>query len=112
MTDEQRPLARGIEAQNALAAQTPAKPGPPMETVRVLQRAVFNGPNHKSIGWRDTGDIIEVAAGAYAAGLIAAGLVERYVAAEPVESTEAVPPPTVAPRHAQQQRASKPRRSK
>lgn len=50
-----------------------------LERVRVLVRAVYNGPGHKSIGWRESGEIIMVPAGPYTDILVQRGFVTREV---------------------------------
>lgn len=101
---EQSPLAKAIEAQNALVARTPPRPGPPSVRVRVLRAGVYNGPNHKALGRCEAGQVADVAAGAYAAALIASGAVELYQEPEAeaqAEAQAAVPEPPAVPRHTQ-----------
>jgi len=72
-----------------------------VEQVRVLVRSVYNGPRHKSIGWRDPGEVIEVPVGPYADTLVSNGFVTRelvppMVAVEqPVQRVVIVEPETV-----------------
>jgi hypothetical protein len=52
-----------------------ARPAPNVMQVRVLVAAVYNGVGHKALPKAEVGDIITVAAGAYAQDLIACELV-------------------------------------
>lgn len=69
------PLAAMVAAQNNIAQVVPPRRGG--TTVRVLQDARYNGPDHKAKHAK-ANDIIEVAGGQYASDLIASGMVERY----------------------------------
>lgn len=113
MPDEKTPLAKAIEAQNAVAALTPPRPGPPSARVRILRAGVYNGPNHKTLGRCEAGQVADIAVGAYAAALIANGAVELYTETEPQPEAQAIAPepiPPAVPRHTQAQRTPKTRK--
>jgi len=62
-----------VEGMNALAKPKQKEASGVM--VRALVKAVLNGPNHKTIGWVQPGEIVVVAGGWYANGLIKKGFV-------------------------------------
>ncbi len=69
-------VSEWVNRANEEAAKHPEqRPLPGSVQVRVLRAATFNGPNHKSIGTHVVGEIITIAAGAYADSLIADGFV-------------------------------------
>lgn len=61
---------------------------PPSEQVIVLTASLFNGPDHKSIGWCEVGDIIEIAGGFYVESLINDGFVAYLDEVIPEETIE------------------------
>lgn len=82
---EERPgrtLKDLFDEQNALARGGNWRMSPAI-TVKVLRGALYNGPDHKSLGWCEPGQTIEVAAGPYADSLIADGFVEPVAEPEP-----------------------------
>ncbi len=67
-----------VERHKAVAdwSEAPTPPKDPRSlTVKVLVAGVYNGPRHKALPPAKVGDIITVAAGAYADSLIEDGFV-------------------------------------
>ena len=51
--------------------------------VRVKRAGLFNGAGHKSLGWHEPGDIIDIPRGPYLDSLLTDGWVELMDASEP-----------------------------
>lgn len=58
------------------------------ERVIILERCVLNNPNHRSLGWLEVGDIVEIAGGAYAESVIESGLAALVTEGVPQESLD------------------------
>ena len=61
--------------------------------VRVLEAGIYNGPEHKSLGQCEVGEIIPVVTGGYSQYLIENGFVEAYTPNVPQPEPEPEPPP-------------------